>query len=145
MISLEEAKERILAFLTPLPVEQLPLFTAAGRYCAAHLHSTIDLPRFDNSAMDGYAVRCDDLKTATASNPVELKLIGRIAAGETFAGTIPPGTSLRIFTGSVLPPGADAVVMQEDVRIEDGNIFFSETAKPFENVRLIGEDIRKGA
>jgi molybdopterin molybdotransferase len=145
VISLEEAKERILASITPLPVEHLPLSEAAGRYCAAPLHSTIDLPRFDNSAMDGYAVRCDDLKTATSSNPIKLKLIGRIAAGETFLNTMLAGSCVRLFTGSALPPGADAVVMQEDVRAENETIFFSESVKPFENVRLTGEDIRQGS
>ena len=145
MISLEEATERILASIIPQPIESLPLFEAAGRYCAESLPSTIDLPRFDNSAMDGYAVRCDDLKSATLSAPVLLKLIGGIGAGETFAGTVLPGTCLRLFTGSVLPAGADAVVMQEEVTVENGSIRFTESVKPFENVRLAGEDIRKGA
>ena len=144
MISLEEAKDRILASLDPLSVEHLSLFEAAGRYCAEALQSTIDLPRFDNSAMDGYAVRCDDLTSATAADPIHLKLIGRIGAGETFSGTVSPGTCLRIFTGSVLPPGADAIVMQEDVAAENGTIRFFESVKPFENVRLAGEDIREG-
>ena len=94
--------------------------------------------------MDGYAVRSDDLKSATASTPVQLKLLGRIAAGETFAGTVAPGTCVRIFTGSALPQGADAVVMQEDVSIVNDSVRFAETVKPFENVRLAGEDIRKG-
>jgi molybdopterin molybdotransferase len=145
VISLEEARDRILASITPQPIERLPLFEAAGCYCAEALHSSIDLPRFDNSAMDGYAVRCDDLKSATADAPVLLKLIGRIGAGGTFPGSVSPGTCLRLFTGSVLPHGADAVVMQEDVGAENGVIRFTETVKPFENVRLTGEDIRKGA
>jgi molybdopterin molybdotransferase len=144
VISLEEASDRILASITPLPAENLPLLQAAGRYCAQPLHSTVDLPRFDNSAMDGYAVRCDDLKSATPSHPVRLKLFGKIGAGETFGSSISPGACLRLFTGSALPQGADAVVMQEDVTIENGSIGFIESVKPFENVRLTGEDIRTG-
>ena len=144
MISLEEARERLFVSITPLEPERVPLLEALGRYCAESIHSRIDLPRFDNSAMDGYAVRCDDLKSATQERPVELKLVGRIGAGEVFGGTIPPGTCLRLFTGSVLPSGADAVVMQEDVRVENGIFRFFESVKPFENVRLAGEDIREG-
>jgi molybdopterin molybdotransferase len=144
MISLEEAKERLFASITPLEMERVPLLEALGRHCAERVDSRIDLPRFDNSAMDGYAVRCEDLNAATEERPAELKLLGRIGAGEVFEGAISPGTCLRLFTGSVLPRGADAIVMQEDVRAENGIIRFVESVKPFENVRLAGEDIRAG-
>ncbi|MGZ8938241.1 MAG: molybdopterin molybdotransferase MoeA [Limisphaerales bacterium] len=144
MISLAEAKERLFASLTPLSVEQVPLLQALGRFCAEPLQSSVDLPRFDNSAMDGYAVHCDDLKSASDTTPVELNLAGRIGAGEKFAGIISPGDCLRLFTGSILPAGADAVVMQEDVHAENGKVRFSESVKPFENIRLAGEDIRAG-
>ena len=144
MISLEEAKERIFASIILQPVERVPLLDAAGRYCAETLHALVDLPRFDNSAMDGYAVRAQDLKSASQEKPIRLKQAGRIGAGETFAGIVGAGTCLRLFTGSVLPEGADAVVMQEDVRAENGTISFFESAKPYENVRLAGEDVRKG-
>jgi molybdopterin molybdotransferase len=144
MISLEEARERLFASITPLEPERVPLLEALGRYCAESVRSRIDLPRFDNSAMDGYAVRCEDLKSATHDQPVELKVLGRIGAGEVFGGAISPGTCLRLFTGSVLPSGADAVVMQEDVGAENGIIRLFESVKPFENVRLAGEDIREG-
>lgn len=144
MISLEEAKEQILASIKPLDSEQVPLSDALGRYSAADVTALIDLPRFDNSAMDGYAVRSDDLKTASDSNPVDLQVIGRISAGEPFSGVLSPGTCLRLFTGSVLPNGADAVVMQEDVWAENGSARFIESIRPLENVRLSGEDIRRG-
>src|SRR5688500_17193250 len=114
MISLEEAKERLFASITPLPAERVPLSQALGRFCVEPIRSRLHLPPFDNSAMDGYAVHCDDLKLASKTNPVALNLVGRIGAGEKFSGIISPGDCLRLFTGSVLPTGADAVVMQED-------------------------------
>src|SRR5688500_12376833 len=144
MISLEEAKQRLFASISTPRTERVPITNALGRIAAAPISSLIDLPCFDNSAMDGYAVRTDDLRTATETHPIELKLIGRIGAGETFDGIVSPGTCLRLFTGSVVPEGADAVVMQEDVHAENGNAKFHESAKPFENIRLRGEDIRTG-
>src|SRR5687768_7781681 len=144
MISLEEAKEQLFASVQPLEKIEVPLHEALGRFGAETVVSLIDLPRFDNSAMDGYAVRTDDLKSASEGNPIELKVIGRIGAGEKFGGVVSPGTCLRLFTGSVLPEGADAVVMQEDVRAENGHVRFLESVKPLENVRLRGEDIRSG-
>jgi molybdopterin molybdotransferase len=146
MLSLEEAKSRILAALPVLPLEELHLASALGRFLAADISSPIDLPPFDNSAMDGYAVRSEDLKKASAENPVSLKLTGKIGAGESGElAALHGGESVRLFTGSPLPPGADAVVMQEDVRTEKDNVVFIESVRPFENVRLKGEDVRKGS
>ncbi|HEX7860079.1 MAG TPA: gephyrin-like molybdotransferase Glp [Verrucomicrobiae bacterium] len=144
MISLEEAKERLFASIKTARTERVPLIHALGRICAEPISSLVDLPGFDNSAMDGYAVRADDLRSASESQPIELKVIGRIGAGETFGGIVSPGTCLRLFTGSVVPEGADAVVMQEEVHAENGAARFAETVKPFENIRLRGEDIRTG-
>lgn len=144
MISVEEAKERILSSVAPLAPVRVPLPEAWGRYVAESISAPIDLPVFDNSAMDGYAVRSADLRAASESSPIELRLIGRIGAGERFSQTVTNGTCVRIFTGSVLPDGADAVIMQEDVTVKGGSICFVEPAKPFANVRLCGEDVRKG-
>jgi molybdopterin molybdotransferase len=144
MISLEEAKERLFASIKPAVVERVPLQEAIGRFSAELALSKIDLPSFDNSAMDGYAVRSEDLKDASEGNPIKLKLVGRIGAGEIFGEIIGPGTCLRLFTGSLLPPGADAVVMQEDVWAENGMARFTESVKPFANVRLSGEDFQTG-
>ena len=116
MISLEEAQERILAAIEPLPAEEIPVQDALGRYLAAPIHSPIDLPPADNSAMDGYAVRAADLASATGENPVALRLSGETRAGSAFAGGVEAGACVRIYTGAILPRGADAVVMQEDVK-----------------------------
>jgi molybdopterin molybdotransferase len=146
VISLEEAQERILAAIQPLPVEEIPLHDALGRYLAAPVHSLVDLPPMDNSAMDGYAVRAADLAAATMENPVALRLSGEALAGSSLASGVEAGACARIFTGAMLPPGADAVVMQEDVAVprrSSGNVHFSEPIKPWENVRLRGEDVRE--
>ena len=141
MISLEQALDRVLASVQPLPAETIPAGRAAGRCLVADVASPIDLPVFDNSAMDGYAVRSADLKAL----PSTLRLCGRVAAGERFNGAMEPGTCVRVFTGSPVPADADAVAMQEDVSVEGELVRFDEPVRPFENVRLRGEDIRAGA
>jgi molybdopterin molybdotransferase len=148
VISLEEAQERILAAIQPLPAEEIQLHDALGRYLAAPVHSLVDLPPADNSSMDGYAVRAADLAAATAEHPVVLRLSGETRAGGAFAGGVEAGACARIFTGALLPRDADAVVMQEDVKRAEGapdKIVFTEKIKPWENVRLRGEDVRENA
>jgi len=148
MLTLEEALERIRRAIQPLPEETVPLGTSPGRVVRQRMCSPVDLPRFDNSAMDGYAVRSEDLATASVEKPVALKLCGRVAAGEVFPGTLPRDGCVRIFTGSPIPEGSDAVVMQEDARIDpttSGWVQFQENVRPWENVRLKGEDIRPGS
>jgi molybdopterin molybdotransferase len=147
MLELQEALERILMVIAPLPAETVLSSAAAGRIVAAPVLSPIDLPPFDNSAMDGYAVRAADLHAASASQPVRLKLAGQSVAGEALGRNLEPGTCARIFTGAALPTGADAVVMQEDVRVEpenSGEVVFSEPVQPWENTRLRGEDVKRG-
>lgn len=148
MLELDDARQRLLDAIKPLPVEMLPLRGAAGRVLGEELVSPIDLPPFDNSAMDGYAVRSVDLAAADASSPVTLKLAGQVAAGAVFAKPVQAGCCVRVFTGSMLPPGADAVVMQEDTRVEPGDpgsILVLDRVKPWENTRLQGEDVKAGS
>lgn len=151
MLPLEEARRRILEPLlpgTPSPERLAGLLPPTGslrpRFCASEVRSPVQLPAFDNSSVDGYAVRAAD----TAS-PAPLRLRGRIAAGNA-PETVPlqPGEAIRIFTGAPLPPGADAVAMQEDCQAEPGNpaatVRVLEPVKPWENVRFAGEDVRIG-
>jgi molybdopterin molybdotransferase len=148
VMELEAAIDCILAQLPPAQPETVVLAEAHRRILAEHIASPIDLPGFDNSAMDGYAVRAADLHGAGESSPVILRLRGRVPAGEVYAGEIVGGDCVRIFTGSPIPPGADAVVMQEDVRLDEATpecIRFMEPVRPWENVRLRGEDLRQGA
>jgi molybdopterin molybdotransferase len=148
MLSLEQARERILDAVRPLPAETADLPGALGRFTAEPLRSTIDLPPADNSSMDGYAVRAEDLASAGADAPVALRIIGTAAAGMVLDKVVEPGMCARVFTGSTLPRGADAVVMQEDVQQnsrDPSSVLFVEKATLWENVRLCGEDVKAGA
>jgi len=118
--------------------ERVSLHQALGRVLAQQVKATIDVPPADNSAMDGYALCCDGL---SADQPIAVS--GRIAAGD-IAGELPPGTAVRIFTGSEIPVGADAVVMQEQVLREGDQIRLQKIPKPGTSIRLQGQDIRRG-
>jgi molybdopterin molybdotransferase len=147
VIELEVAQERILDTIPIAPPETVGLLDAHQRILAMTVTSAIDLPAFDNSAMDGYAVRAADVAAASTTSPVTLKVIGRIAAGESFTGELRAGECVRLFTGSPLPAGADAVVMQEDTRSQpEGSVEAQilDSAKPWENVRLQGVDVKRG-
>src|SRR5438128_1019165 len=110
MLELEEALAQVLAAIPAPGSERISLGQAHGRILAERVVSPIDLPVFDNSAMDGYAVRAADVASAKPEAPVRLRLGGRVAAGATFTGEVATGTCVRVFTGSLLPKGADAVV-----------------------------------
>ncbi|HOX59542.1 MAG TPA: molybdopterin molybdotransferase MoeA [Candidatus Paceibacterota bacterium] len=148
MLQYEAALARILAAVPAPSYEDVSLSAAAGRVLAEEVRSPIDLPVFDNSAMDGYALRASDAASARPDAPVRLRLTGRVVAGEAMTGEVRPGTCARVFTGSPLPRGADAVVMQEATRLEPGDpseVLIQDRAKPGENVRMRGEDVRFGA
>ncbi|HEX5222652.1 MAG TPA: gephyrin-like molybdotransferase Glp [Verrucomicrobiae bacterium] len=147
MLDLETALDRVLAALPPPRVEAISLTQTAGRVLVEPFVSPSDLPPFDNSAMDGYAVRADDVRSAKAETPVRLRIKARIPAGESFSGVIEATECARLFTGSPIPRGADAVVMQEDTRVDPNRpdeVLVCDSAKPGENVRRQGEDLRKG-
>ena len=147
MTELEQAVEQILGHVKPLPAESLSLRDACGRILLEPVLSPVNLPPWDNSAMDGYAVVSSDLQAAAPDQPVALKLVGQVAAGATWSGTLAAGQCLRIFTGSPLPQGSDGVIMQEDTRPSAGDpdtIECLDRIRPWENIRLLGEDIREG-
>ena len=145
MISVEEARQRILSALAPLSAETVPVTAAHGRILAEDTFAAVDLPGFDNSAMDGYAVRAAELAGAGAESPVRLRVVGQVAAGEFFSGEVTGESCVRIFTGSPLPAGADAVVMQEETRAAGpGTVEILERVRAWENVRRQGEDARRG-
>ncbi len=139
LLSVDEALAQLLGGAKPVAeVEQVPTLAAAGRVLAQAQTSTMDVPPMDNSAMDGYAVRLSDL-----SSEKKLKITQRIAAGS--VGTpLQPGTAARIFTGAPVPPGADAVVMQEHCSVSDDFVLIKKTPKKGEWIRLAASDIRKG-
>ncbi|OJY66809.1 MAG: molybdopterin molybdenumtransferase MoeA [Sphingobium sp. 66-54] len=116
LLPVDEAQARLLALADPLPAQAVPLADAAGRYLAEPLVARRDQPWTDLSAMDGYAIRFADM-------PGPWRLAGEVPAGAGLpSGTLAPGTTMRIFTGAPMPPGADSVVLQEDVSAQDGLI-----------------------
>jgi molybdopterin molybdotransferase len=148
MLEFEEALARVLAAVPATTSEYVSLSESAGRVLAEQVRSPIDLPVFDNSAMDGYGLRAADVASAKPDSPARLRLAGRIAAGEVFTGKVTAGTCVRLFTGSPLPAGADAVVMQEDTRVEPGapgEVLILAPAVPGENVRSRGGDVKRGS
>jgi molybdopterin molybdotransferase len=148
MLELEAALRRVLAAVPAPRSESVRLSDAAGRVLAQQVCSPVDLPVFDNSAMDGYAVRAADVVSATPHSPVRLRLAGKVLAGEVFADTVKPGCCVRLFTGSPLPAGTNAVVMQEDTRVDSstpGEVLILGPVSPEANVRSRGEDVRRGS
>jgi molybdopterin molybdotransferase len=140
LLSVDEALATLLAGASPVrEIEQVPTMAAANRVLAQAQTSTMDVPPMDNSAMDGYAVRLSDLNT----DEKKLKVAQRIPAGS-IGKPLEPGTAARIFTGAPVPPGADAVVMQEFTEAVKEEIKIKTIPKPGEWIRLIGSDIRKG-
>ncbi|CAJ1003799.1 hypothetical protein [Brevibacillus aydinogluensis] len=112
-ISVEEALRRLLADLTPLPEEQVGIGEAYGRTLAQNLAATCDMPPFDRSPLDGFAVRAADTAGATPDQPVRLRVLETVGAGQVPRQTVTAGTAVRIMTGAMIPPGADAVIMFE--------------------------------
>lgn len=137
MISVEEAVARIVSALTPLESERVTIEAAAGRVLAADIHAKADQPPFAQSMMDGYAVRSIDSGTR--------RVIGSAPAGHPFTGIVGPGEALRLFTGSVVPDGADAVLAQEDARRDGDQVDFTETPFAGKFVRPRGLDFQAGA
>lgn len=121
--------------------EKVSLFAAAGRVLTEPLIASIDLPAFDNSAVDGYAVRARDLTIGSVN---ELPIIGRIAAGHAPQALSPERGALRIFTGAPVPESFDTVFMQEDCTLTDGNVLLPSDPSKGANIRKRGEDIAKG-
>ena len=147
MLDLTQAQNRILATIHPLGDETVALQDAPDRISAETITSPIDLPRFDNSAMDGYAVRAEDLDNASSHHPVCLRVVGEVSAGAAATEELDTGDCVRLFTGSPLPVGANAVVMQEETRMDSLDpqmIWFCNCPKPWDNVRSKGEDVRRG-
>jgi len=144
MISVEEALERILSRVGTLGDEQVPLTRALGRVLANAVSSTLDLPPWPNSSMDGYALRSADATGASTAAPARLDIAGRIAAGHVADKPLTSGQAFRIFTGGPLPEGADSVIPQEEVTTEGTTLLVSRPVKAGEFVRPRGEDMRAG-
>lgn len=139
MIGLEEARARILAALGPTEPETVPLPEAWGRVLAVPVVARLTQPPADVSAMDGYAVRAED-----AVAGARLVVAGSAPAGHPFAGVVGPGRAVRIFTGSILPAGADGILLQEDAEAADGAVLVREAVHPGRWIRRQGLDFTAG-
>ena len=141
MLPLSQALEQMLNQLpSPTCTEALPIHQASQRVCAENVISSINVPSFDNSAMDGYAVRLADLQQS-----MTLSVAGKAFAGAPFEGEWTAQSAVRIMTGAMIPQGADAVVMQEEVQVnDDGTVTFTSLPKLGQNIRRIGEDVKQG-
>jgi len=155
LITVDEALAEILSHVRPLGAERVPVLDALGRVLAEEIVSDIDIPPFDNSAMDGYAVRAGDVSGASPQAPVSLVVTGSVAAGYVSSVRLEPGSAIRIMTGAPLPDGADAVVPFEDtgdmdrpkeVRLEEpaAEIEVRRAVQAWDHTRPAGEDIRRG-
>ena len=142
MLSVEDALQRIVAAVAPLPAETVTVAAALGRVLAEDLHARTSQPPSDVSAMDGYALRANDLQAQNI--PARLTVIGESAAGRSFAGALGPGQAIRIFTGAALPEGADTVVIQEEATREGEEVLIEAVSELGAYVRPKGLDFREG-
>ncbi len=139
MISVEEARERILAGLRPTPAEIVALADAWGRVTAEPVIARLTQPPVDVSAMDGYA-----LLAADGAKGAVLHVIGSAPAGHPFEGSVSPGQAVRLFTGSVVPKGADAILLQEDATATGGDVGVNEAVTAGRHIRRAGQDFAAG-
>ena len=140
LLSIAEALARVLEHAAPLQAEEVPLSDAAGLVLAYPLKARRTQPPADVSAMDGYAVRAADV----ASAPARLKIIGEIAAGQPFAQRVGPGEAARIFTGGVVPAGADTIVIQEHTKREGDHVAVAKPSPKRRHIRVRGLDFTAG-
>jgi molybdopterin molybdotransferase len=143
-ISVDEHLARILDSIEPLPDFPQPLMETLGLSAAEDVVSSIALPSFDNSAMDGYAVRAADVATASEESPVHLPVVGEIGAGQARLLALSPGTAAKIMTGAPVPEGADAVVPYEWTDRGVAQVRITQPATAGAHVRRAGEDVSEG-
>ena len=143
LLPVDEAERIINDRISPVSeIEVVALRAAPGRILAADLMAPMDLPPFDNAAVDGYAVRHADLDTGRETR---LLIVDRVTAGHTAHRALSSGQAIRIFTGAPMPAGADTVFMQEDVCVEGDAVIVPAGLKQGANRRLAGEDVRAGS
>ena len=144
MLSVDEARQRMLDTIPVLPPEKRQILACTGYVLAEALSAKENIPPFDNSAMDGYAVRAADVKNAAEDNPAVLSVIETIAAGYAPTKQVAPGQASRIMTGAMMPEGADAVVMQEVTQRDADAVKVFKSIDKTGNVRFTGESVTIG-
>jgi len=144
LLPVDEARQRLLDTLQPVAFEkmqQVPLADASGRVLAQAITAPFDVPPEANSAMDGYAIVADDIPT---EGETRLRIVGTAWAGRPYGAAVARGEAVRIFTGAVMPAGADTVVIQEHVRADEQSVHIDSKVVPGRNVRAAGEDVALG-
>ncbi|MGH2725246.1 MAG: molybdopterin molybdotransferase MoeA [Actinomycetota bacterium] len=144
LIPVEEARDRMLRLIEPLPAQERPLHRAFGCAVASDVSSPRDLPPFTSSAMDGFAVRAADVAPATADRPVGLRIVGEVRMGRPPEATVGPGEAVAIPTGGAVPQGAQCVIPVEHCVVEDDRVLVLRPEPPGRHVRPAGEDLRAG-
>src|SRR5436190_21402821 len=144
LVTVEEARERILSGIQPLAPIELPLQEAHGCVLAEDVVAGVNLPEFSSSAMDGYAVRSVDVAGASSEHPAELRVAGRARIGHRPEGTAGSGEAIRIDTGAPIPAGADCVVPIEDTALSGDSVRILRASEEGRHVRPAGEDVRAG-
>jgi molybdopterin molybdotransferase len=145
LIEIEEARQLILAQVAPLDPESVPLGLGRGRVLAEDAVAAAPVPGFDNSAMDGFAVRAADTRGAESGLPAVLRIADESRAGRPASASLRHGEAIRISTGAMLPDGADAVVRMENTRASDGRVEVLSAAEPGQDIRRAGDDVTPGA
>ena len=144
MLSVNEARQRMLDTIPILPSEKREIFECTGYVLAEALHAEENIPPFDNSAMDGFAVRAADVEGATEEKPAVLSVVETVAAGYAPTKQVAAGQAARIMTGAMMPEGADAVVMQEVTQQDADEVKVFESIDKTGNVRFTGESVAEG-
>ena len=144
MTSADEALRMVLENVALLGIERVPILSAHGRVLAEEIRSPRDIPGFDNSAMDGYAVRAADVATASEASPVSLRVIETVGAGTMPTKRVEAGTAIRTMTGAPIASGADAIIQVEHTRGSDSKVEILAPADPKSFIRPRGEDLREG-
>ena len=144
MLTVAEASERILAEINPLDIETVPLRQALGRVLAEDVTATVTMPPWSNSSMDGYAVRSADITPVMSGEPVKLRVVATIAAGEFAPRPLKRGEAMRIMTGAPMPEGADSVIRKEDTDGGSAKVEIKDARDVWKNIRPAGEDFQRG-
>jgi molybdopterin molybdotransferase len=144
LMDIEDARRAVLERVSPLDAEDVAIDDALGRVLAADISSADAIPPFDNSAMDGYAVRAQDTGGATPAAPVDLRVVDESRAGAPAGATAEPGEAVAISTGAPMPAGCDAIVRLEETALRDGSITVTSPIDAGRDVRHAGDDVRAG-
>lgn len=143
-VALEEAQSLLLSMACPVKECSVPLFDAVGRVLSQEIKAPIQLPPFDKSPLDGYAVRAQDTEKASTTKPVVLEVLEEVAAGHTAGKKVTPGTAIKVMTGTPIPKGADTVIKYEDVTRAGNACKLYSPLTAGNNIVLAGEDVKKG-